>query len=107
MAIDVRTLSKRLHEHTAALNARIDTLQAQVDALAQVAKAKTEETTEAPQEATSDGFRLDLMIGVLEALHSAKINTSARMAEELEAKWLGDDAGDFMLKRFPWLKDYR
>ena len=48
----------------------------------------------------------DLLLGVCEALRCAGINTAARMAEELEETYL-EGTTDAVLKRYPWMADYR
>ncbi len=114
--VDVASLLDRVIALEQAVSG-IELLRDEVAVLTKVAQSNSEEVTAALHKATEDfvdiytpgdeTFQGDLLIGILEALHSAGINTSARMANELEEKWLGDDAGDFMLARFPWLKDYR
>ncbi len=82
-----------------ALAARLDGLEAAIE----VVYSKTQETSSltAPK---ADTFS-DVILGVCEALRCAGINTAARMAEELEAKYGLDD--DALLKRYPWMVDYR
>ena len=54
------------------------------------------------------GLQSDLLIGICEALRCAGINTAARMAEEMEAKYFGDISYDeLVLKRYPWMVDYQ
>jgi hypothetical protein len=52
----------------------------------------------------------EIILALTEALRCANINTAARMAEELEEKYFGDtmdkDDGPLM-RRFPWMVDYR
>ena len=100
----------------------INALSVKVHAVEVVAKSNSEETSAALHEATSEFVELvnpraeslsaDLMIGLLEALRSIAIITTARMAEELEAKWYPDSVDqnwpqDFVVERFPWLKEYQ
>ena len=54
---------------------------------------------------TSTDVIRDLVLGVVEALKCAGINTAARMAEELESKYgLFDEE---LLESYPWMVDYR
>ncbi len=65
-------------------------------------------TDEAPKLTFDIELVEDLVIGICEALRCAGINTAARMAEEMEAKYFGDIPYDkVVLERYPWMVDYK
>ena len=89
------------------LAARLDGIEAAIE----VVYSKTQESGSLDSQ-EADTFS-DVILGVCEALRCAGINTAARMAEELEAKYYDTDDGEGgqtrnpVLDRFPWMVDYQ
>ena len=59
-----------------------------------------------PEERGFSELTNDLLIGIITALRCAKINTAARMSEELAARYY-EDGVDFVEERYPWMSEYR
>ena len=113
--LSLKVLDARMRTLEGYIDERIDGLVDRVNATINGLKPQTEEVTAALHQATAEFIEIvepgsgslveDLLIGIITALRCAKINTAARMSEELAAKYF--DSDDFVEKRFPWMDEYK
>jgi hypothetical protein len=79
--------------------AAIEALREEVAELAILLAESDGDTLPAAED--DDGIIEDLMIGMVMALKSIRLNTTATMGKELEALWFPE--GNPLEERFPWI----